>query len=61
MITIKQKHKNNKNVLNNDKTPRLKRNPPPKINKILKTICIQTKILYKQLISVKETFKSSLS
>lgn len=28
MIAIKQKHKNNKNVLNNDKTPRLKRNPP---------------------------------
>lgn len=60
MITIKQKHKNNKNVLNNNKTPRLKHNPP-QINKILKTICIQTKILYKQLISVKETFKSSLS
>lgn len=61
MIAIKQKHKNNKNVLNNNKTPRLKHNPPPQINKILKTICIQTKILYKQLISVKETFKSSLS
>lgn len=29
MITIKQKHKNNKNVLNNNKTPRLKHNPPP--------------------------------
>lgn len=35
MIAIKQKHKNNKNVLNNNKTPRLKHNPP-QINKILK-------------------------
>lgn len=34
MITIKQKHKNNKNVLNNNKTPRLKHKaqPPPTKN-----------------------------